>query len=193
MYNAIKDDVAAAAASEQRTLVNIKLSTYREFTDILKIKFKNQEYLIKKELDNEFDKLLFLGLKEYTKQESSFELIHKDKLADKRVLKKMGKIVSEIIQANTYPIIQGDAIMPLIRKAFGDADSRVLKDYRKTILHYCNLDEDIIEKCADTRLGEIDVTSFVRHVPRKYVHSFVGELKNGGFVGEPKNGVVYDD
>ena len=169
---AIKDDVAAAA--DQRLPVLINLATYTEFQDMLKIKFKNNDDLITAQKHYEFDKVIFLGLQAYKKQEEDdYELIHKDKVADIRVLKKMGKIVSELQKFQTYPIVSGAAISVIIEKALGNPDSRVLREYRKTLLNYCNIDEDIIEKCANSRLGELDVTGFVRQVPRQYVSTFL--------------------
>ncbi len=174
LNNAITLDVAAAAASEKRIPVPIKLSTYKEFIDILKIKFKNKDDLLSSQKNYELDKLIFLGLQQYKKQEEDeYNLIHKNKVADIRVLKKMGKIVSELKKFQTYPTISGDAISFIIERALGDPDSRVLRDYRKTVLNYCNIDEDIIERCSNSRLGELDVTGFVRQVPMKYVSTFL--------------------
>lgn len=166
-------DVAAAVVaphatqiSELRTCKKIKLSHYIEFSEILKIKYSNNEEDINNNEEYEFDHVISLGLEQWKKEETGYEIIHDGKKADKRILKKLGKISREFLQINTYPKVIAIALPAILNKALGDMDPRSMKKYRKTVLNYCNIDEDSIEKCSDSRLGELDVSSFVRRVPR---------------------------
>jgi len=78
----------------------------------------------------------------------------------------MGKIAREFLKLNTYPKVNPITLPVILNKALGNIDPRSMKKYRKTLLYYCNIDEDIIDKCSNSRLGELDVSSFVRRVPR---------------------------
>ena len=168
-------DVAVAAASspkqitEYRTWRNIRLVHYKEFSEILRIKYNNNELEINKNHDYEFDRVISLGLQEWTKEETGYEIIHNSKPADKRILKKLGRIAHELLMINTYPKVDAVALPVILNKALGNMGPRSKKDYRKTILYYCNIDDEIIERCADSRLGELDVSRFVRRVPREYI------------------------
>ena len=173
--NNSNSDVAVAAASdtkqntEYRTWNSIRLVHYKEFSDILKIKYNNNEQEINKNHDYEFDRVITLGLVEWAKEEIGYEIIHNEKPADKRVLQKLGRIAYELFLINTYPKVNANALTTILNKALGVTDKRTLKQYRKTILYYCNFDEQIIERCTDSRLGELDVSRFVRRVPREYM------------------------
>jgi len=167
-------DVAAAVAStkqlvEIRTVKHVRLDQYKEFCDILRIKYNNNEDEINKHEDYEFDRLITFGLSKYKNEETGYELIHKGKPADKRVLKKLGRIAFELKEVNTYPIINMTSLHVILNKALGDMDIRTMRGYRKTVLYYCNVDEDVIDKCKDIRLGEQDVSGFVRRVPSSFV------------------------
>ena len=168
-------DVAVATASgtkqitELRTWKNIRLVHYKEFSEILRIKYNNNELEINKNHDYELDRVIVLGLQEWSKEETGYEIIHNDKSADKRVLKKLGRIAHELLMIDTYPKVDAAVLPVILNKALGNMDPRPKKDYRKTILYYCNIDDEIIERCTDSRLGELDVSRFVRRVPREYM------------------------
>ena len=166
-------DVATAVAapratqiSELKTYKKIKLSHQTEFSEILKIKYHNNEEDINKNEEYEFDHVFSLGLEQWKKEETGYEIIHDGKKADKRVLKKLRKIAKELLKINTYPKVNAIALPVILNQALGNMERRSLNKYRKTILYYCNIDEDIIDKCSDSRLGELDVSGFVRRVPR---------------------------
>jgi len=168
-------NVAAAVASgpkqitELRTWKSIRLDHYKEFCDILRLKYNNNEEEINKNHDYEFDRVITLGLEEWAKEETGYEIIHNGKPADKRVLQKLGRIAYELLLINTYPKVDANALTAILNKALGVTDKRTTRQYRKTILDYCNFDEQIIERCSDSRLGELDVSRFVRRVPREYM------------------------
>ena len=155
--------------TELRTHRSISLSHYREFCEILKIKYNNDEVEINKNEDDDLDRVIFLGLIQWQKEETGYEIIHAGKSADKRVLRKLGKITYELLKINTYPKIDAVAITAILNKALGVMDKRPTREYRRTLLYYCNVDEEIIDKCNDSGLGELDVSGFVRRVPRKYM------------------------
>lgn len=174
-----QEDVAVAVVSGpeqlqentsgQRTFKTIRLDHYQEFSSILKIKYDNNEDEMNEQEDSEFDRVIYLGLLEWEKEETGYEIIHKGKVADKRVLKKLGNISRELQEINTYPLIDGSSLIVIIKKALGGMDSRSMSDYRKTVLYYCNVDEYIIDRCKDSRLGELNVSGFVKRVPRSFV------------------------
>ena len=171
----IELNVAAAVVSatkqltEIRTVKYMRLDQYKEFCDILGIKYNNNEEEINKHEDYEFDRLITFGLSKYKDEETGYEIIHKGKPADKRVLKKLGRIAFELKEVNTYPIINMTSLHVILNKALGSMDIRSMKSYRKTVLYYCNIDEDIIDRCKDIRLGEQDVSGFVRRVSSSFV------------------------
>lgn len=168
-------DAAVAVATgpkqitELRTWKSIRLDHYIEFSDILQLKYNNNEEEINNNHDYELDRVITLGLEEWAKEETGYEIIHNGKPADKRVLQKLGRIAYELFLINTYPKVNANALIPILNKALGIRDNRTTRQYRKTILYYCNFDEQIIERCADSRLGELDVSRFVRRVPREYM------------------------
>ena len=169
----LKKDVAAAVVStkqlEKRTVKKIKLEHNKEFGNILRVKYNNNEDEINKNEDYEFDRVIFLGLKALSQEETGYEIIHRGKIADKRILKKLGRIANELLKIHTYPLIDSTILHVILNKALGNMDLRSVRYYRKTILDYCNFDEDIIDGCKDSRLGELNVSRFVKRVPRSYV------------------------
>ena len=118
---------------------------------------------------SEFQKLFTLGLDQLTKTSTGYEIIHAGKKADTRVLKKLGLIAKVFTDFDSYPKIESTHLQIIINKALGSVDDRTYKKYRKTILDYCNYDEEIIEKCDDNRFGILDVSRFVKRIPTKYV------------------------
>lgn len=168
-----KEDVVVAVASsklitELRTYKSIRLKDNKTFSYILKIKYDNNEEEINKNEDNDFDRIVYLGIEAWKKEETGYEIIHDGKPADKRILKKLGKIAFAFSQSDSYPIINGLELMPTLNRVLGTADKRTKRKYRKTILDYCNFDECIIERCSDTRLGDLVVSRFVKRIPMEY-------------------------
>lgn len=175
-----KDDVAVAVVAsgqkqitELRTWKNVRLVHYKEFSEILRIKYNDNEQEINKNHDYELDRVVSLGLEEWAKEETGYEIIHNSKPADKRVLKKLGRIAHELLMINTYPKVDATTLPAILNKALGNMDPRPKKDYRKTILYYCNVDEEFIDMCSDSRLGELNVSRFVKRVPRQYMKGAV--------------------
>jgi len=169
-----KEDVAAAVASpklttELRTHKSIRLKDYKDFSNIVNIKYDGNEEEINKNEDNDFDRLVYLGLTALKKEEEGYEIIYDGKPADKRILKKLGKIAFTFSQFDSYPKINGTSLIPILNKSLGQVDKRTKRKYRKTILDYCNIDESVIERCSDTRLGDLDVSRFVKRIPMEYV------------------------
>jgi len=167
------DVVAVATGTKQitvhRTFRKIRLDHYKEFCDILRTKYHNNEVKINKLEDYEFDRVVAFGLDKWKKEETGYEIIHKGKKADKRVLKKLGRISYELFQFSTYPKIDASLLQIVLNKALGEMDPRPKRDYRKTVLYYCNIDEQVIDRCSDTRLGELNVSGFVRRIPSSYI------------------------
>ena len=116
-----KEDVAAAVASseliaELRTHKSIRLNVYKDFSDIVNIKYDGNEEEINKNEDNDFDRVMYLGLIAWKKEEDGYEIIHDGKPADKRILKKLGKIAYIFSQFDSYPKINGTALIPILNK-----------------------------------------------------------------------------
>lgn len=173
----IENDVAAAVASDAKQLTvlltwkKVRIERIKKFGKILRLKYHNDEQEINKNEEYEWDRLIALGLKKLEEEETGYEIIHDEKTADKRVLKKLGRIAFELFEINTYPKIDALVLSVVLNKALGNMDPRSMKKYRKTVLYYCNVDEVIIDRCSDSRLGELDVSGFVRRVPSSYVVS----------------------
>lgn len=171
--NLEKDVVVAVASVKQltelRTIKKIRLDHNKEFSDILRVKYDNNEEEINKNEDYEFDRVIYLGLQILKKEETGYEIIHKGKIADKRVLKKLGRIAEELSKINSYPKINALVLSIVLNKALGTMDPRSMRDYRKTVLYYCNIAEDLIDRCKDFHLGELNVSGFVKRIPRSYV------------------------
>ncbi len=165
-------DVATAATlhmpqlSELKTFIKIRLDQYKEFSEIMKIKYNNNENDINNNEEYELESIVFLGLGQWKKNEMGYEIIHNGKIADQRILQNYSKITQEFIKIHTYPKIPATVLQIILNKVLGNMGNRSKKHYRKTILYYCNFDEDVIDKCSDSRLGELDVSGFVRRVPR---------------------------
>lgn len=173
-----KDDVVAVASwskqiTELRTYKKIRIDHIKEFSEILQIKYNNNEEEINKNEDYEFDRVVAFGLTKWKQEETGYEITHNGKKADKRVLKKLGRIALELFKINTYPKVDASVLPVVLNKALGNMDPRPRRDYRKTVLYYCNVDEEVIDRCSDSRLGELDVSGFVRRVPSSYMVSDV--------------------
>ena len=153
------------------TYQKISLKLRKEFTNYLKLKFCNNEKDIDVNEQKEFEYIVNLGLIQaknllFTKESS---LLHKGKKPRKDVWRNLGRIASEFLNCSSCPIIPSQYLSQILNKSLGDKDPRVIKDYRKTVLLYCNKDELTIDRCNDSRLGELDVTFFVSQVPKQYL------------------------
>lgn len=165
-------NVAAAVVSQQlqepRTVKHIRLDYYKEFSEILKIKYDNNEEEINKNEEYEFDRVVSFGLSRLMQEETGYELIHNGKKAEKRVMKKLGNIAYQLLQIYSYPKLDASVLSQVLSKALGNIDRRTILDYRKTILYYCNIPEDEIDMCKDSRLGQLNVSGFVKRIPKTY-------------------------
>jgi hypothetical protein len=148
----------------------ISLSSLKEFNRIMTIKYNKDENSINENQEKELELVFLKGLNqlkiELSKQSST--LLHKGKTPRADVWEKLGLIASEFLKFHTYPIISGSALEGLLNKALGMVDSRVKKDYRKTVLLYCNINERIMER-GDRGLGKLDVSGFVESIPKQYL------------------------
>ena len=96
-------------------------------------------------------------------------LLHKGKSPRVDVWVRLGLIASEFLAYPTYPIIQSRDLSSILDKALGPADFRVKMDYRKTILHYCNINDNLIEKKNDTIFKQIDAQFYVTQIPKRFL------------------------
>jgi len=141
--------------------------------DIVKLKYLNNEDAINKNYTKELEMIIKYGLITFRNSiyNSNSELLHKDKQPTKKVWKKLGAIASEFIKCNTYPKISGNSLTELLNKALGNMDPRPLKDYRKTVLGYCNINDIAIDSCkSNSMFGDLDVSFFVSLIPREYLN-----------------------
>jgi len=173
--NLKNDDVVVANQKlilyTPKTHVKISLDTRRQFTDYLNLKYDKNEVAINKNEVKELDVIIRLGIiqakKQFIYKEST--LLHKEKKPRKDVWEKLGKIASEFLKCNTYPNIDSTYLPSILNTALGDKDPRVIKDYRNTVLIYCNYNDKAIERTKDSRLGTLDVVTFVSHIPKQYI------------------------
>lgn len=153
------------------TWIQIPITTFGKFGNYLELKFMKNEDAINKNEQKELEKIFNLGLfqaRQFLFSKDS-PLLHNGKSPRLDVWQKLGKIVSEFLNYETFPVIQATSLPNLLHKALGNMDKRVIREYRKTILQYCNIDEIIIEKCYDSRLGKLDVSYFVSLIPKQYI------------------------
>lgn len=166
------DDVAAQLLSPVKiTHIPIPLNLRVKINNYLKLKYVNNENAIDINEQREIEFIVNSGLVSATTAlySDNSPLLHKEKKPRKDVWINLGKIASEFINCDSYPIINSNYLSTILNKALGNRDSRVIRDYRKTILLYCNIHEQIIEKCSDSRLGDLDVGLFVKLVPKQYI------------------------
>lgn len=167
-----KDAAAVAVATDKtipKTWIRISISLYKDFADVCKLKHDNDDQLMNKNEDYDLERVFYLGLCEFKKENTGYEIIHDGKKADSRVLTKLGHIAFELKKMNTYPKIDSSVLLPILNKALGNMDKRSLEKYGKTILYYCNEDEKLIEKCKIHLFGILNVSRFVKRVPYSYV------------------------
>ena len=155
---------------EKYTFKKIHLGLQKQFGDYLNLKyFKNEEKIDSNE-QREFDEVVQLGIWQKRKDlQSDSILLHKGKKPRKDVWGKLGSIASLFLSYSTYPHIHGCALPTTLNTALGDVDYRVYRDYRKTVLLYCNFDNNVIDRAKDSMLGQLDVSSFVKQIPKQYI------------------------
>ena len=156
-----------------KTTVDVTYDVYQEINRYLLIKYNNED-LAKQNRDKEIDSIFQLGLiqaKQNLSSDSS-SLLHKERKPRKDVWERLGRIAKEFLDCTAYPKIPGGAIPQILNKVLPNRDPRVIRDYRKTILSYCNVREDVINRCTnDSRLGELNVSFFVELIPKQYITS----------------------
>lgn len=167
-----EDDVVINnnAILELKTHIKINLSSLKEFNKIMTIKYNKDENTIEKNYDKELDLVFLKGINQMKRElcEQTSILLHKNKTPRADVWNKLGLIASEFLKCHTYPIIPSSILETILNKALGTIDYRVKKDYRKTVLLYCNISERIIDR-GDRGLGQLDVHVFVELIPKQYL------------------------
>ena len=157
--------------ARSKTTVDVTYAIYQEINKYILIKYNNED-LAKQNRNKEIDFIFHLGLiqaKQNLSSDSS-SLLHKERKPRKDVWEKLGRIAKEFLDCTAYPKIPGGAISQILNKVLPNRDPRVIKDYRKTVLSYCNVQEDIIKRCTnDSRLGELNVSFFVELIPKQYI------------------------
>lgn len=155
---------------EKYTYKKIPLTLQKQFSDYLNLKyFKNEEQIDSNE-QREFDEVVQLGISQKKKDlHSNSILLHKGKKPRKDVWGKLGSIASLFLSYTTYPQIQGCVLAITLNTALGDVDYRVYRDYRRTVLLYCNFDDNVIDRAKDSILGQLNVSGFVKQIPKQYI------------------------
>jgi len=165
---------------ETITYKKISLKLNSQFNQFMKLKYTKNEDAMNKCEQNEFEYIVSLGLIqakiELYSQKST--LLHNGKEPRKDVWMNLGSIASEFLKCYTYPKIPSANLFTILNKALGNKDIRVIRAYRKTVLLYCNIDEEVINKCKDVRLGEIDVLFFVKSIPKQYLNIYQDETSS---------------
>jgi len=165
------DDDVVAKQTVVMTYKKLPIEFNIAFSEYLKLKFNKNEDAMNANEQKEFEIIFQLGLIEAKRKLFSniSTLLHKEKKPRRDVWENLGRIAKEFLNCNTYPKIPSYALTNLLNKSIGKKEHRTLLDYRKTVLRYCNYDEEIIDKCRDSRLGEIDVSFYVSMIPKQYV------------------------
>jgi len=91
----------------------------------------------------------------------------------KDVLLKLGLITTEFLRCEIFPKYPASEVNTVINKVLGGCDSRVIRDYKKTVLPYCNVGSSHIDNPKYIKnLGEIDVSFFVNLIPKQHIGDF---------------------
>jgi len=153
------------------TYKKLSLETNKAFSDYLNLKFNKNEEATNLNEENEFEKVVNLGLiqAKIILYSNNSILLHKGKKPRRDVWENLGRIAKEFLNYPTYPKISSCDFAHLLNKALGNKDQRTIYDYRETILLYCNFNKEIIDRCSDSRLGDIDVGFFVSLIPKQYL------------------------
>lgn len=152
------------------SIARLPVTLIKSFNDYLNLKYNKNEDAIDVNYQNELEHTFSLGLRASATAlySNSSSLLHKGKKPRIDVWYNLGRITNELVDCDTYPMITASSLVSIIHKILGDRDKRTIQDYKKTILSYCNIDEHIIEKCSNSRFGDLDVTLFVALIPKQY-------------------------
>ena len=166
------DDVVVVLDKPLLTYIQIPLELNKKLYEYLSLKYCKNEDEIRKNESEEIANVIAIGLihakNSFSKKEST--LLHKGKKPRADVWERLGSVAAEFLKCYTYPKIPGGNLIELLNKALGGIDHRVFKDYKKTVLNYCNISEDIIKRCTNyPALGELDVSLFVKQIPKQYI------------------------
>jgi len=165
-----QNDDIVVALQEKYTYKKLQLGINKLFNEFLKLKYLNDERHIDSNEQREFDEIVQHGIWQKKKElTSGSTLLHKGRKPRKDVWHKLGTIASVILLYSSYPIIHCLAIKNILNTALGDVDNRTYNDYRETLLNYCNKNEDEIAKKNDSKLGHLDVSGFVKQIPKQYI------------------------
>jgi len=171
--NKENDDVVVARQQTVMTHIQIPISLRKIFSDYLKLKFNRNEDAINVNEQKELESLFQLGLiqaKRSLYSKESTLLINGKKPRDDE-WKRLGWIAFEFSNCNCLSKIPSSELSKFLNKALGNMCDRSIIKYRKIVLENCNFDEQTIDKCKDSRLGEIDVTFFISQIPKQYITS----------------------
>ena len=152
------------------SIVRLSVTLIKIFNDYMNLKYNKNENAISTNYQNELEYTFNLGLREANRAlySNNSPLLHKEKKPRKDVWHNLGKITDELVKCNSYPIIHASYLASILNKSLGNRDKRVIQDYRKTVLSHCNITEESIEKCNNSKLGELDVAFFVSLIPKQY-------------------------
>ena len=165
-----ENDDVVVVLQEKYTYKKLHLGIQKLFNDFLNLKYLNNQELIDKNEQKEFDEIVQQGIWKKKKEFSSEStLLHKGKKPRKDVWRKLGSIASILLSYSNYPTIHCLTIKNILNTALGDVVERTYNDYRETLLFYCNKNEDEIARKTDSGLGHIDVSGFVMQIPRQYI------------------------
>lgn len=168
------DDVVAAKANsvtcDLMTHIKIPVPTYKKFGEYVQLKYLSNEDAINKNEQNEIEYVFNIGLSQAISSlfTNDSPLLHKGKKPRRDEWERLGRIASEFLKMERYPYIASTSLQTALNKALGNMDVRTIKEYRSTVLHYCNVDELRIAR-GDTRLGLLDISFFVKLIPRQYI------------------------
>jgi hypothetical protein len=173
------------------TYRKISVELNREIAEYTKLKYTNNDAAIDSCEQKEFECIIKIGLVHAKQALFSKEsiLLHKGKKPRNDVWQNLGKIASEFLKCNTYPTIPSNYLSAILNKALGNRDHRVVQDYRRTVLLYCNTSEELIKKSKGIQFGNLDVSLFVQLIPKKYI-VMIDTTSSTSFVkneGEGKN------
>ena len=170
-----ENDVVVASPPLQQELlthIRIPLSTYKQIQDFLKIQYLNNEESINHNEVDDVSDIVLLGLicSKMKLEDDSGSLLHKGHKPRADVYRRFGMIAQDFLKHSEYPNIPSSLLRQSLHIHLGSRDMRVLNEYKKTVLLYCNVSEDIIDRSMDyNTFGILYVSHFVESIPKKYL------------------------
>ena len=137
---------------------------YLQFEEFLKTKYP-QEYstFTSEEKLDKFETVFVMGLnqaKKFLKQNNSCDLLFQDKPPRADMIQKLGNVLWELENIESFPIVPPLKIRTAINKVLSSRDKRTRERYLQWILQYSHHQREF---------NKVDLTQLVNHFPKEKI------------------------